>query len=253
MLAVALSRGDRRNRLTFIFLQISCRSTLVSLVKLVKEKTFSEVQKQEIKKSPFGNLLLPIIEKELDEAYVRKSDFDALKLVKQYQGWNGRFKLGSKSVRLTEKEITLIFGIQSGPIRIRLSTKRRKPNTRFADRVCSKDSRVMNISSLRLHFDQAMKRKKLEDAKDVARVLTLFVIATLFCPSTSSRLSWSYLEFVEDLEKSTSYAWSTFITEYLIDELNTKAPKNVGGCIVGLLVKIFTLSQLKCFPFGIVN
>ncbi|XP_058190088.1 uncharacterized protein LOC131307551 [Rhododendron vialii] len=47
------------------------------------------------------------------------------------------------------------------------------------------------------------------------------------------------MEYVEELEKSTSYAWSTFFMEELIKQLNTnfksKTPQKTGGCITGLL------------------
>ncbi|KAH7860419.1 hypothetical protein Vadar_013190 [Vaccinium darrowii] len=214
---------------------VQYRSNLVSLVKLVRGIEFSKLQKEEIRKSPFGNLLLCVIEKMMDESYVKKSDFETLKLVSRYQGHGGRFKLGNKTVKITEKEMTLIFGLQSDPNRIRLSPKPKKPNKKFADRICAKTDRIINIGSLRDCFEKVVKKNTPQDAKDVARVLTLYLLATVFCPHTTSRLNWNYLEFVEDLEASTSYAWSTYITEYLINELDTKEPKNVGGCVVGLL------------------
>jgi hypothetical protein len=214
------------------------------LVKLVRGIKFSKLQKEEIRKSPFGNLLLCVIEKLMDESYVKKSDFETLKLVNRYQGHRGRFKLGSKTVKLTEKEITLIFGLQSGPNRIRLPPKSKKPDTKFADRICAKHDRIVTIPSLRACFEKVVKKNSPEDAKDVARVLTLYLLATFFCPLSTSRLNWNYLEFVEDLETSTSYAWSTYITDFLIKELDTKEPKNVGGCVMGLLVIISMLSHV---------
>ncbi|KAI8543444.1 hypothetical protein RHMOL_Rhmol08G0218500 [Rhododendron molle] len=120
--------------------------------------------------------MLGIVESNLDEAYVRKSDADVLKLVKQYEGTGGRFKLGGKSVKITAKKVSLIFGIQSG---------------------------------------------------------------TLFFASTQARVSWGCLEFVESLDNSTSYDWATFITEYVIEELNKRAsskPTKVGRCVMGLMV-----------------
>lgn len=101
-----------------------------------------------------------------------------------------------------------------------------------------KDRRI-TTKNLKVYFDQALNKKNKESAKDVARLLTLFLIATLFCPLTLPYVSWSYLPYVEDLEESQTYAWSTFITDYLINELDTKCnkPETVGGCIMGLMVK----------------
>ncbi|KAG5537073.1 hypothetical protein RHGRI_024499 [Rhododendron griersonianum] len=214
------------------------RSSMVSFVKLLKNIKFTEIQKKEIKKSPFSSLILAIADAQWDDAYFKKSDHDALKLVEQYEGQRGRFKLGAKLVKITAREFGLIFGIKSGPIRIELSTKPRMPEIPFAYEISVK--RIMTNISLREFFNtKVMAGESEEDAKDVARVLTLYLISTVFLPSTASRISWSYFPFIEDLEKCSSYAWSTFFTEELIKQLNTNftTPTVAGGCIVGLLVK----------------
>lgn len=218
---------------------------MVSFVKLLKNIKFTETQKKEIKKSPFSSLILAIADAQWDDAYFKKSDHDALKLVEQYEGHEGqrgRFKLGAKLVKITAREFGLIFGIKSGPIRIELSTKPRMPEIPFAYEISVK--RIMTNISLREFFNtKVMAGESEEDAKDVARVLTLYLISTVFLPSTASRISWSYFPFIEDLEKCSSYAWSTFFTEELIKQLNTNftTPTVAGGCIVGLLVKTSTI------------
>ncbi|KAI8524395.1 hypothetical protein RHMOL_Rhmol13G0147000 [Rhododendron molle] len=73
--------------------------------------------------------------------------------------------------------------------------------------------------------------------KDLARLLTLYTIGTLFFPTTGPNLNWFYHKLVEDLENSANYNWSEFITNYLVNELNSKNPKIVGGCTTALLVK----------------
>lgn len=145
-------------------------------------------------------------------------------------------------MKITAREFGLIFGIKSGPIRIELSTKPRMPEIPFAYEISVK--RIMTNISLREFFNtKVMAGESEEDAKDVARVLTLYLISTVFLPSTASRISWSYFPFIEDLEKCSSYAWSTFFTEELIKQLNTNftTPTVAGGCIVGLLVKTSTI------------
>ncbi|KAI8543182.1 hypothetical protein RHMOL_Rhmol08G0198000 [Rhododendron molle] len=76
----------------------------------------------------------------------------------------------------------------------------------------------------------------MKDAKDLARVLCLLLIRTLFFPNTQARVSWAYLDFIEPLENSTLYNWSSFITEEVIHELNLRGsskPTKVGGCVMG--------------------
>lgn len=256
--ACILNRCPYVNPVFGLHVVILCRSNLVPVVKLLKNTTITTKQKKEIHKSPFGYLLLGIIDdldedddesdnednavKEPYETHVRKNDLDILHLIQQYQkGTGGEFKLGAKSVWLKENELALIFGICSGTTPITLSIHPTKPKTRFADQIMEVDTkgqRIISIKSLKSYFDRVVKKNTDEDAKDVARVLTLFVLATVFCPNTGSRISWSYLEYVCDLEKSKSYAWSKLITNEQIKDLETKTPNNVQGCTVGLLVKI---------------
>lgn len=206
--------------------------------KLMKDIDFTELQRQEIKKSPFGVLILAMADANLSDKYVMKSDRDALKIVSQYEGREGRFKLGGQSLRITTQEIELIFAIKSGPQRIHLNPKPRKPNTTFANEISATGKNIITIQSLKDCFQRAVKETSEEYAKVVAQVLTLHLLATLFVPTTASRLSWSYVPYVEDLESSTSYAWSAHFTEELIHQLdiNHSTPKTTGGCIIGLLV-----------------
>lgn len=118
----------------------------------------------------------------------------------------------------------------------------------------TKNQRIISIRSLKLYFEKAVTKKTDESAKDVARVLTLFVLATLFCPNTGSRITWSFLDYIVNLEESKSYAWSKFITDELIKDLETKAPNNVEGCSLGLLfwlcehTKLANISEPSDFP-----
>ncbi|KAG5565979.1 hypothetical protein RHGRI_001790 [Rhododendron griersonianum] len=96
----------------------------------------------------------------------------------------------------------------------------------------------MTIPILRDFFAKAVKDTTLKDEKDLARVLCLLLIGTLFFPNTQARVSWAYLDFIEPLENSTLYNWSSFITEEVIYELNLRGssnPTKVGGCVMGLM------------------
>ncbi len=216
---------------------VQCRSNLVSLVRLVKAKKITDAHKHEIEKSPFGHLILAIIERP-EEKYMKKNDHDALKLIQNYDSMSQEFNLGNKSLKPTENDLTLIFGICSGPRRIKLVNKHVKPNTEFTKRVFSNESSI-RTKMLQKQISTALEKNDKENRKDVARLLTLFILATLFFPSTSRTLSWCYVDYVEDLENSKSYAWSTLITEFLLHELYKKSdsPRTVGGCVMGLMVK----------------
>lgn len=159
--------------------------------------------------------------------------------------------LAGKDIALTDLELGIIFGITSGPVKIHIATHGRRPDTEFANRVFAGAS-TMHLPTMRVTIENILKppvkkkqKKKqkevseTEAAKDLARLLTLYTIGTLFFPTTGPNLNWFYLKLVEDLENSANYNWSEFITNYLVNELNSKNPTIVGGCTTALLVKIF--------------
>ncbi|KAG5547762.1 hypothetical protein RHGRI_013449 [Rhododendron griersonianum] len=139
----------------------------------MKGKTFTDLHKEEIAKSPFGHLLLAIIEDKQDVSWAKKNDLDALKVVQRYQSSEGAFFLGNKFVRPTDNDIKLIFGIACGTRRI-LLVNNRKPKTSL---ICE-----MSVPQRQNNNDKKF----------------------------------------EDLEESQTYAWSTMITDYLINELDKR-------------------------------
>ncbi|KAG5553128.1 hypothetical protein RHGRI_011107 [Rhododendron griersonianum] len=223
--------------------QISRRSSFQSFVKLLKDIKFTTLQKEKIRKTPFANLIFVVVDESLTEAYLRKSNLHALSLIRRYEGSGGRFNLGTKSVKITAQEFALVFGIPYGPNRIKPTTKPRMPETRFAYKVCVQGGRIMTNSSLKEYFQIAVKKKDEESANDVARVVTLYLISTVFLPSTASRVSWNLIEFIEDLDKISSYDRAIFFTNELVKQLNDniETPASTEGCIIGLLYWLYNL------------
>ncbi|KAG5520880.1 hypothetical protein RHGRI_033446 [Rhododendron griersonianum] len=216
-------------------IQTSCRSNLVSLVRLLKRKKFTPLQVREIKKTPFANLLLAMTKPEINELFVKKSSEITLKLVEKYKG-EGYFDLGGKLVKISAKDLTLIFGIKSRPNKIHLQGNPRRPILDFPDRVF-KIEKEMLVSRMKIFLKKAFTEDSSENAQDIARVLMMLVLATIFVPLSQPKLSWAYCPLIEDHNTSTTYAWSTFITKHLVKELDTKRtnPTTVGGCVLGLL------------------
>ncbi|KAI8569416.1 hypothetical protein RHMOL_Rhmol02G0277300 [Rhododendron molle] len=229
--------------------RLQYRSNLYSIVSLLHDVKFSQVQSEQIQKSPFANMLFAITEGSIDEQMVKKSDLILVKLIETYKRGQAKFLLAGKDIALTDLELGVIFGITSGPVKIHIKTHGRRPDTEFANRVFAGAS-TMHLPTMREIIEHILKppvKKKqkkdqkevseTEAAKDLARLLTLYTIGTLFFPTTGPNLNWSYLKLIEDLENSANYNWSEFITNYLVNELNSKNPTIVGGCTTALLVK----------------
>ncbi|XP_058219805.1 uncharacterized protein LOC131330287 [Rhododendron vialii] len=218
--------------------------------------------------------MFTITEGSIDEQMVKKSDPILIKLIETYKRGQAKFLLAEKDIALTDFELGVIFGITFGPVKIHITTHGKRPDTEFANRVFVGTS-TMHLPTMRVTIEnilkppvkkkQKKKQKQIsetEAAKDLARLLTLYTIGTLFFPTTETNLNWSYLKLVEDLENSTNYNWSMFIANYLVNELNSKNLTIVGGCtttllIVGLVVEIILVKsesralKIQVLPVGV--
>ncbi|KAH7855806.1 hypothetical protein Vadar_029169 [Vaccinium darrowii] len=181
----------------------------------------------------------------LAEQFVKKYDNDILSVIQHYRMGEGKFYMGTKLVALTHEEIALIFGIVSGNTKIRVLNLNKKPDSPFVNRNFE-DTSVMSYATMRERItdlikitSKGKKKKGVEDesTKDLARLLTLYVLGTVFFKTTGPNFNWSYIPFVENWEECTTYAWSIHLTDHLTNELDTKRriPWTVGGCTVALL------------------
>ncbi|GFS32214.1 hypothetical protein Acr_00g0021420 [Actinidia rufa] len=94
--------GERKN--------VSYRSRLAAIVKLMNKISLRKEHIEELKKSPFWFLFDALLKKKLDLALCRKSDTNVVKIIGAYRNGNN-FKLGQKN---SKQDIKLIFGISCG-------------------------------------------------------------------------------------------------------------------------------------------
>ncbi|KAH7866591.1 hypothetical protein Vadar_022384 [Vaccinium darrowii] len=234
----------KRRRRSKMNRKMMLQSTLASIVSLLHDVTFTQGQINEIQKSPFAAMLLTITQQNLAKQFVKKYDNDILSVVQRYRMDEGKFYMGTKLVALTH-EIALIFGIICGNTKIRALNLNKKPDSPFVNRNFE-DTSVMSYATMRERIkdlikitSKGKKKKGVEDesTKDLARLLTLYVLGTVFFKTTGPSFNWSYVPFVENWEECTTYAWSIHLTDHLTNELDTKrkTPWTVGGCTVALL------------------
>ncbi|KAH7849701.1 hypothetical protein Vadar_021713 [Vaccinium darrowii] len=225
--------------------RVQYRSTLASIVSVLHDVTFTQGQIVEIQKSPFAAMLITITQQNLPEQFVKKYDNDILSVIQRYRMDEGKFYMGTKLEALTHEEIALIFGIISGNTKIRALNLNKKPDSPFVNRNFEGTS-VMSYATMRERItdlikitSKGKKKKGVEDesTKDLARLLTLYVLGTVFFKTTGPNFNWSYVPFVENWEECTTFAWSIHLTDHLNNELDTKrrTPWTVGGCTVALL------------------
>ncbi|KAH7841969.1 hypothetical protein Vadar_000034 [Vaccinium darrowii] len=186
--------------------RVQYRSTLASIVSLLHDVTFTQGQIDEIQKSPFAVMLLTITQQNLPEQFVKKYDNDILSVIQRYRMDEGKFYMGTKLVALTHEKIALIFGIISGNTKIRALNLNKKPDSPFVNRNFE-DTSVMSYATMRERItdlikitSKGKKKKGVEDksTKDLARLLTLYVLGTIFFKTTGPNFNWSYVPFVEN-------------------------------------------------------
>ncbi|GMP22367.1 hypothetical protein CsSME_00000422 [Camellia sinensis var. sinensis] len=95
----------------------------------------------------------------------------------------------------------------------------------------------ISVKSLREALGDALVGTTRVDVEDVARIMCLFIVATLLLPTTGLTVGWAFVALVEDLEMMNSYAWSTAVASTLTTSIHCSlgSPKNVTGCVLLLL------------------
>ncbi|KAK9267478.1 hypothetical protein L1049_009904 [Liquidambar formosana] len=211
------------------------RSNLNALLRLVSSMHLEERHIKHIKRTPFWDFFNPFINGTVKRKAVRKCDEDVLKIVKTYTAdWNA-FRISNKLVKLRSNDIALIFGIHGGNKNITLGGVSR-PNEEIKKRMCGDANRLTPPIIEKLIFE-ALKGEMEENNEDVARLLCLYAFVTVFFPTSSTQLSWSYMTYVEDLDNMKDYNWPAAIRSNLeasIEHSHTK-PENVTGCVIALL------------------
>ncbi|CAL5415105.1 unnamed protein product [Camellia sinensis] len=113
----------------------------------------------------------------------------------------------------------------------------KKQESPFVQRRFRNMSRI-SVKSLREALGDALEGTTRVDVKDVARIMCLFVVATLLLPTTGLTVGWAFVALVEDLEMMNSYAWLTAVASTLTTSIHSSlgSPENVTGCVLLLLV-----------------
>ncbi|CAL5353654.1 unnamed protein product [Camellia sinensis] len=92
----------------------------------------------------------------------------------------------------------------------------------------------ISVKSLREALGDALEGTTTVDVEDVARIMCLFVVATLLLPTIGLTVGWAFVALVEDLEMMNSYAWSTAVASTLTTSIHSSlgSPENVTGYVL---------------------
>ncbi|CAL5363533.1 unnamed protein product [Camellia sinensis] len=167
------------------------------------------------------------------------------------------FVLGKKEMKLRSSDVKLIFGIDCGEDSITTKSYARPKDFElpFYKRRC-KSVKRLDGKSLTKMFQQTKKGKSTNDRQDLARVITLYLCLKLLMPTTGHTLSWSFLNYVDNLNNIKKYNWVEAIKDTLMNSMANanNNPRHVTGCVMLLLYwycehsKLLQPSNKESFP-----
>lgn len=226
---------------------IQYRSNLTAICKELDKLTFTPQHIELMQRTPFWLLINSLLSKQADRTWFKKNDNLIDQILEVFIPETCTFHMKKTNIPFTPRDIKLIFGIRDGNTEIALTQRggvffespiidRRFPRDESEGRTFLTRKKITTA----LH--QAVMGKKQDDIEDVARLVTLYLLNTLFVPFTSSVTSWSYIDYVADIDAMCSYNWSAHIFQFLINGLSkieTKKGKDVPkstGCTIAVLV-----------------
>ncbi|CAL5379829.1 unnamed protein product [Camellia sinensis] len=212
----------------------------------MRDTRFTKRHITALERTPFG-MLFKCFWKNDDVVLkkFKKVDDNVMDVIKSYNFHAKGFKLGGKTCDIGDSDVNLIFGIKSGTKKVDVSYGK-KQESPFVQRRFRNMSRI-SVKSLQEALGDALEDTTRVDVEDVARIMCLFVVATLLLPTTGLTVGWAFVALAEDLEMMNSYAWSTAIASTLTTSIHSSfgSPENVTGCVLLLLAPSMRLINVE--------
>ncbi|CAL5431164.1 unnamed protein product [Camellia sinensis] len=237
--------------------QFNYRSNIGTVIKLLKGVKFTKAQQTELEKTPFWPLINALSSTQLKASWCRCYNSIVAEMTTLYNKRKRSFVLGKKEMKLRSSDVKLIFGIDCGEDSITTKSYARPKDFElpFYKRRC-KSVKRLDGKSLTKMFQQTKKGKSTNDRQDLARVITLYLCLKLLMPTTGHTLSWSFLNYVDNLNNIKKYNWVEAIKDTLMNSMANanNNPRHVTGCVMLLLYwycehsKLLRPSNKEGFP-----
>lgn len=232
------------------------RSNLITICKVMNSIKLTDCMIDQLKRTPFWLLIDSIHQKVLHHKLCKKSIPFMDKLLSSYNKDSHKFSIRNTEVQITDMDMRLIFGIRDGPNVIEDPPKGKAAvvgESDFITRTLRKGISIQRKNELTTRrisdgIEDALRRsvtkeaEKAEQAEDLARLMTLYLLDTLFLTRRSGSLSWHYVTYVEDVEQMCSYNWSSHICETLLKSMKDNADDHgkMSGCLMALPVSLYS-------------
>ena len=221
------------------------RSNLGQCLKLFDSITLRQQHIDVLMVTPFAPLFDAFIKKKVKDRHTKKFDDDSLAIIQTFNNYGTTFKIGGRQIPLRKNDVALIFGVQSGKIKMTL-TYGTKPKTAFTERRFNGLAR-MDAMHIRNQILECITGEETIDYEDFGRLMCLYLCATLFFTKNGTTIGWALLKYIEDIHAMANYDWSDAIISSLIASINKmiNSPEQAHGCILLLPVN----NSPRCSPF----
>ncbi|XP_038701833.1 uncharacterized protein LOC119998558 [Tripterygium wilfordii] len=211
------------------------RSNLLGIQSLISGLHFRRRHKNSLQKTPFWFMYKRFMKDDHVEVKTRKQEHVIRDVVSTYDESKGCFVLGKKRIQLTDNDITLIFGVVSGPRTMKIGRNKKPVDVPFVDRRFG-NSKNLKSTNIKAAIQQALEGEGDDDADDVARLMMLHTCLSLFFSTRADHIPWAFIKFVNDLDNVKMYNWSKAISDNLMDSIKKykKSPDKVAGCVTVL-------------------
>ncbi|KAF9602419.1 hypothetical protein IFM89_027548 [Coptis chinensis] len=219
---------------------LSYRSSLKSMIEIMDliRADITEVHKKKMMDTPFANLFSVFIENRVNVKTTIKANIDVWSVLKTYSGVDDGFSVGGKIVRFTPEDVALIFGLPLVGETVVLYPKNvGKSNlSEFMKTYFGGDDEI-KLLGVKSEITSVVKKIGMED--DFVRLMSLYLTTRIFFPNPT-RINWSFVPHIEDLNGMRRISWPKVIHAELMDQIRRKSDKlsTVSGCVVALLVLV---------------
>ncbi|KAF9603283.1 hypothetical protein IFM89_034616 [Coptis chinensis] len=188
--------------------------------------------------TPFANLISVFIENRVNVKTKIKANIDVWSVLKTYSGVYDGFSVGGKIVRFTPEDVALIFGLTLVGETVVLYPKNvGKSNLSEFMKTYFGGEDEIKLLGVKSEITSVVKKIGMED--DFVRLMSLYLTMTIFFPNLT-RINWSFVPHIEDLNGMRRISWPKVIHVELMDQIRRKSDKlsTVSGCVVALLVLV---------------
>ncbi|KAF9599056.1 hypothetical protein IFM89_033663 [Coptis chinensis] len=219
---------------------LSYRSSLKSMIEIMDliRADITKVHKKKMMDTPFANLFSVFIENRVNVKTTIKANIDVWSVLKTYSGVDDGFSVGGKIVRFTPEDVALIFGLPLVGETVVLYPKNvGKSNlSEFMKTYFGGDYEI-KLLGVKSEITSVVKKIGMED--DFVRLMSLYLTTTIFFPNPT-RINWSFVPHIEDLNGMRRISWPKVIHAELMDQIRRKSDKlsMVSGCVVAPLVLV---------------